>query len=92
MGLSPLAYASAPDPLWIPGFDDGAGHDHVVVFLANTGADIDRPLEGVGRLCLVVGLLLNTPTPLLMVQAFSESGDNIAAVAVPLTESSGVTI
>jgi hypothetical protein len=45
IGLSPLAHASPPDPVWIPGFYDEADRDAVVVFLTKMGAVIDRPLD-----------------------------------------------
>lgn len=65
IGLSPLTYASPADPVPIPGFYDDADHDGVVDFLTNMGAVINRPPQGVGRLCIVAGLLpsLSASTP-----------------------------
>jgi hypothetical protein len=35
--LVPLAHATPPDPLWIPGIYDDADHDDVVGLLTDTG-------------------------------------------------------
>ena len=31
VGLTPLAYANPPDPVWIPGVWDDDDHDHAVI-------------------------------------------------------------
>jgi hypothetical protein len=36
--LTPLAYASPPDPVWVEGFFDDYDHDDVVVFITSAGA------------------------------------------------------
>jgi hypothetical protein len=41
--LAPLAYATAVDPLWIPGIYDGADHDDVLGVLLD-----DSPAVGPG--------------------------------------------
>jgi hypothetical protein len=37
-GLTPLAYASPPDPSWIRGIYDDADYDDVVVLITSTAA------------------------------------------------------
>jgi hypothetical protein len=45
--LTPLAYASPPDPVWISGFFDDGDHDDVVVLVTSAGGAIDPfPLHG----------------------------------------------
>src|SRR5437899_2607030 len=45
-GLSALAHASPPDPVWLPGIYDGADHDDEVALLTDTAAAGDsRPLS-----------------------------------------------
>ena len=45
--LTPLAYASPPDPAWISGFFDDGDHDDVVVLVTSAGGAIDPfPLHG----------------------------------------------
>ena len=39
--LTPMAYASPPDPVWVNGFFDDADFDDVVVFLTSTCATLD---------------------------------------------------
>lgn len=39
--LTPLAYASPPDPVWISGFFDEGDHDDVVAQITSTGAALD---------------------------------------------------
>ena len=39
--LTPLAYASPPDPVWISGYFDEGDHDDVVVLVVSTGAALD---------------------------------------------------
>jgi len=44
--LTPLAYASPPDPVWVEGFFDDGDHDDVVVFVMSAGAAVDPfPLD-----------------------------------------------
>ncbi len=44
--LTPLAYASPPDPVWVSGFFDDADQDDVVVLITSAGAAIDPfPLD-----------------------------------------------
>ncbi len=40
VGLTPLAYASPPDPAWIRGIYDDADFDDVVVLITSTAATI----------------------------------------------------
>lgn len=37
-GLTPLAYASPPDPAWIPGIYDDADYDDVIVMITSAAA------------------------------------------------------
>ena len=47
VGLSALAHASPPDPLWLPGIYDGADDDNVVALLTDTPVAGDSsPLAG----------------------------------------------
>jgi len=39
--LTPLAYASPPDRVWVEGFFDEGDHDDVVVFVMSAGAAVD---------------------------------------------------
>jgi len=39
--LTPLAYASPPDPAWISGFFDDGDHDDVVVLVTSVGATLE---------------------------------------------------
>ena len=44
--LTPLAYASPPDPAWVDGFFDDDDHDDVVVVITSAGAAVDPfPLD-----------------------------------------------
>jgi hypothetical protein len=45
-GLAPLAYASPPDPLWIPGIYDDDDQDDVIVAVTNADGSVDRPSVG----------------------------------------------
>jgi hypothetical protein len=38
VGLTPLAYADPPDPLWITGYWDDDDFDNVVIFLLGSAA------------------------------------------------------
>ena len=62
IGLWPIAYASPPDQIWIPGFYDDADYDDVVVSVGEAGAVIDPPTVGLGLLLLVVRLVTSTST------------------------------
>ena len=45
VGLSCLAHASPPDPVWLPGMYDGADYDDELALLTDTPvADTSRPL------------------------------------------------
>jgi len=44
--LTPLAYASPPDPLWIPGIYDDDDQDDVIVAVSNADGSVDRPSIG----------------------------------------------
>jgi hypothetical protein len=47
VGLSALAHASPPDPLWLPGIYDGADDDDAVALLTDTSVvDDSRRLAG----------------------------------------------
>lgn len=39
--LTPLAYASPPDPVWVSGYFDDGDHDDVVVMVTSSGAAVD---------------------------------------------------
>jgi len=39
--LTPLAYASPPDPVWVSGYFDDADYDDVVVLVTSSGAAVD---------------------------------------------------
>ncbi len=44
--LTPMAYASPPDPVWVVGFFDDADFDDVVVFITSAGATLELfPLD-----------------------------------------------
>ncbi len=46
--LTPMAYASPPDPVWVKGFYDDADFDDVVVLITSSGAAVDPfPLDAV---------------------------------------------
>jgi hypothetical protein len=44
--LTPLAYASPPDPLWIPGIYDDDDQDDVIVAVTNADGSVDGPSVG----------------------------------------------
>lgn len=46
IGLTPLAYASPPDPVWIPGMYDDDDQDDVVVTVTNADGSVDTPSVG----------------------------------------------
>jgi hypothetical protein len=53
--LTPMAYASPPDPVWIKGFYDDADFDDVVVFITSAGATVDIfPLDNLQPLLVLV--------------------------------------
>jgi hypothetical protein len=39
--LTPMAYASPPDPVWVKGFYDDADFDDVVVLITSSGGAVD---------------------------------------------------
>lgn len=41
VSLTPLAYASPPDPVWVSGYFDDDDHDDVVVLVTSSGAAVD---------------------------------------------------
>ncbi len=43
--LTPLAYASPPDPSWVQGIYDGADFDDVVVFIASGAGVVELFLQ-----------------------------------------------
>jgi hypothetical protein len=43
--LSPLAYASPPDPTWIPGLWDDDDFDNVVVYITSAASDAPAPID-----------------------------------------------
>jgi hypothetical protein len=43
--LTPLAFASPPDPSWVQGIYDGADFDDVVVFIASGAAVVELFLQ-----------------------------------------------
>jgi len=47
-----LAYASPPDPTWLPGIYDNADYDDVIGLLADTAAVSELPLVAAGPACL----------------------------------------
>ncbi len=65
--LTPLAYASPPDPSWIRGLYDDADFDNVVAFLTSGAGVIEPfPLDDACAIPLAVALLRQTdegPTP-----------------------------
>jgi hypothetical protein len=53
--LTPMAYASPPDPVWVKGFYDDADFDDVVVFLTSAGATVDLfPLDNLQPFLVLV--------------------------------------
>src|SRR5262245_8405026 len=72
VALTPLAYASPPDPSWIRGLYDAGDFDDVVVMLTGgTGVIEPFPLDDVCPLLLVMGDVLqvdvgSVPTPTLL--------------------------
>jgi hypothetical protein len=41
LALTPLAYASPPDPVWIPGFFDDGDNDDAVFLITSSSAALD---------------------------------------------------
>jgi hypothetical protein len=53
--LTPMAYASPPDPVWVVGFFDDADFDDVVVFITSAGATLELfPLDNLQPLLVPV--------------------------------------
>jgi hypothetical protein len=66
-GLTPLAYASPPDPSWILGIYDGADYDDVVLLITSaTGTTAPSAPADFAKILLVVPLpsRLSSPGPL----------------------------
>lgn len=59
-GLTPLAYASPPDPSWIGGIYDDADYDDVIVMITSAAAATAPVLVDLRQIPLLVG-----PTPQL---------------------------
>ena len=64
--LTPLAYASLPDPVWVRGVYDDADYDDIVVLIAAS--------VGVVELCPLVALC---PTPLFVGAVPSRGQDSV---------------
>jgi len=61
VALTPLAYASPPDPSWIRGLYDGGDFDDIVVFLTGgTGVVEPFPLHAVCPRLIAAGSALST--------------------------------
>ena len=59
VALTPTAYASPPDPTWIPGLYDNADFDDVVLFIAGSLGVVDPSDRSFVRPpALVVGLVV----------------------------------
>jgi len=61
VSLTPLAYASPPDPSWIRGLYDGGDFDDVVVFLTGGAGVVEPfPLHAVCPRLIAAGSALST--------------------------------
>ena len=70
IGLTPLAYASPPDPSWIRGLYDGGDFDDVVVMLTGgTGIIEPFPLDELRPLLDVAGAVLLTDADFVPISA-----------------------
>jgi len=56
--LSPLGYATPPDPTWIAGFWDDGDYDDVITLITSGIGAIEPHLIRVGDLVHVVGITL----------------------------------
>ena len=59
--LLPLAHASPPDPLWIPGIYDGADYDDVALLAMGLEGTVDEPPLVVAPAPIVSAVLLTAP-------------------------------
>jgi hypothetical protein len=59
--LLPLAHASPPDPLWIPGIYDGADYDDVASLAMGLESTVDEPPLVVAPAPIVFAVLLTAP-------------------------------
>ena len=56
--LTPMAYASPPDPVWVSGVFDAADYDDVVLLITSSGAAVDPfPLDSVQPLPIPVATI-----------------------------------
>jgi len=62
LALSPVAYASPPDPTWIAGLWDDGDHDDVVMLVTSMAAAADASLV-VDVVPVPVVASVSTPTP-----------------------------
>jgi len=59
IALTPTAYASPPDPTWIPGLYDNADFDDVVLFIAGSLGVVERSARAFVRPpAVAVGLVV----------------------------------
>ena len=70
--LTPLAYGTPPDPVWVSGYFDDDDNDNGVFFVTSSTATLDPfPLPNGGFFC-VSGPALSVPSPDPdLVQSFS---------------------
>jgi len=59
--LTPMAYASPPDPVWVKGYFDDGDFDDVVVLLTSAGAAFDACPVGDLQPVLVVLTAVRAP-------------------------------
>ena len=58
LALTPCAYASPPDPTWIPGFYDDNDYDDVILFVTGAVTAVDsRVVEPIGPVVVCLGLI-----------------------------------
>jgi hypothetical protein len=62
LSVSPLAFAHPLDPIWVPGYYDGADYDDAVVTLASAEALLVAPVVWVSQLTVADRMRLR-PTP-----------------------------
>ena len=56
--LSPCAYASPPDPTWIPGFYDDADYDDVILLVLGAVTTIEsRIVDPIGVVAVCLGTI-----------------------------------
>ena len=72
--LTPLAYASPPDPAWISGYFDDADHDDVVVLVTSSGAAVEPfPIHRHGTVLVPAGSLAPVAAPAISSRPLSRS-------------------